>query len=80
MPSTDKTIERVVYGSIEAIAAEYSLPDMGEDWFKRWGFRYAVKILAEGEYDAEFHKNAKEARADAKALAKQLGVPFSFVA
>ena len=50
----ESKIERVVYGTIEAVEAEYALLDMGQDWLDRNGFTHVVKIIADCEYDVEF--------------------------
>jgi hypothetical protein len=65
-------VDYVVWGTIAAVEAEYGLPDMGADWFKRWGFRYAVKIIGSAEWDVEFATNKVDARTLAKETAAAL--------
>lgn len=72
-------IERVVYGTIEAIRAEYSVCEMGQEWFDANKFKWVVHIVATDTYDDEFHTCKRNARREALGLAKELNVPFTFV-
>lgn len=74
------TIERVVYGTIEAIRAEYSVCEMGQEWFDENGYKYVVHIVGDAQWDDEFMTGKTAARRNARGLAKELKVPYNFVA
>lgn len=77
--TTENKIERVVYGTVEAVEAEYALLDMGQDWLDRNGFTHVVKIIADCEYDVEFATSESEARTIAKDWARELRTTFTNV-
>jgi len=77
--TTTPQIERVAFGTIAAIEAEYSLIDMGQDWLARNGFTHVVKIIGDAEWDVEFATSETEARAMAKDISRELNVPFTHI-
>lgn len=59
----------VYYGKIDAMIAEVGAYDMGTEWFKECGFKYAV--LAHNDAGDNFTTDYFVTKADAKAHAKE---------
>lgn len=63
------TNAKVYFGKLDAMIAEVGAFDMGADWFKECGYRYAV--LAHDDEGTNYGTQYYETKADAKAGAKE---------
>jgi len=81
MTHADTMTTKVYFGTIEAMIAEVGAFDMGEEWFKDCGYKYAV-LADDGEtnFGTEYHATKADARACAKEIAKALGAKIAFIA
>lgn len=68
-------IERVVYGKLEDIAAEYSDRD-SDGFFKAEGYKYVVHVVGDGIYDDEFCRTVADAKDCGRWHAKAHAVPL----
>lgn len=67
-------VQNVYFGTIEAMTAECGILEMPQDWLDQYGFKYAVLVVADVQFDTDFCGTFEEAKACAKELAEVYGV------
>ena len=69
MAAFEIQVSGIYIGTIEAMIAEVSAHDMGEEWFTENGYKFAVMPVGNAQFDTSYHTNYKEALEEAKDLA-----------
>jgi len=64
----------VAFGSLEDMIAEVGAYDMGQEWFKDYGYTHCVMIVGDDQYDTEYCKSIEEARQLAREVADGNGI------
>ena len=67
----DHTVEKIVYGEIEAMIAEYAAFDPRTIGYAKRDCKYLVMPTGAGEWDTEWFSSITEARKHARYLAKE---------
>lgn len=76
-PTKTKTqmskIEYIAFGKIDDMIAEYAALDMGKEWFRQYGYRYASLPIGSSQYDTTYYQTLAEAKADVRNYADMVG-------
>lgn len=72
--TTQPIVKAIHYGKIIPMIAEYGAYDMGKAWFRENGYRYAITIEADAQFDTIYHTNLRDTEAEAEDLARTYGV------